>query len=505
MADTLETEIKLAATPGMLALLRDHPALAGKDSSALLTTTYFDTEDARLNRAGIALRIRESADQRELTVKISAVPNMTTRRNEWTVPTRRDHPDIPSLPAKARELIAPVLGNLKLAPVAQTTIERLARRVKHCRSTIEIAFDRGDIHADTNSEPICELELELKSGELADLLALALKLPLGPNLQWSTRPKGERCHALAYDIPARAVRAGPIVLTPTQDVASGFRAIGWNCLEQLLANYPLVIASGDSEAVHQSRVAIRRLRAAMALFRKIVKGRKMRVLRAELRAVATQLGKVRDLDVLLDRIGPNTLPDDQEAAELFTHLRMRRQAALDASKAMLCSDQFQHLVMQVAFWLEAGAWTERCADGGGTLGPFAAEVLARRRRKLRRKAKHLGKLSDRARHRARIEAKKLRYGMGFFDSLYDHEDAGESKQLTKALGRLQDQLGTLNDMTTIEKKRSDLFDDLDPLTAAKLSAKLNNLDTKADALRAKLIKSAKKALARVRKADLPAA
>ncbi|MDD3800307.1 MAG: CHAD domain-containing protein, partial [Novosphingobium sp.] len=395
-----------------------------------------------------------------------------------------------------------ILGNLELQPLAETRIARTTRRLHHGQSRIEAAFDQGEIVAGDRSEPVCEIELELLSGQFPDLAALALELPLGPELRWSVAAKGERGHALAYGIAPKPVHPRPVVLSPAQDVGSAFRAIGWNCLEQLLANYPLVLGHADPEAIHQARVAIRRLRAAMVLFRKVVRDKQTPVLRAELKAAAARLGAVRDLDVLLQRIAPAAAPDDADAAELLAHLRARRETALHKAQTMLAGEQFQRVLMQVALWLEAGKWLQRldASGGGGPLEPFVAKVLRRRRSKLRRMSRHLARIDDRARHKVRIEAKKLRYGVAFFASLYDSAQTDEIRRFAKALSRIQDRLGTLNDMVTAEAHRAALFAGLDPITAARLDAKLVQLDEAAGPGRARLLKSARKALARVGKA-----
>ncbi|OCC22471.1 hypothetical protein MB02_16560 [Croceicoccus estronivorus] len=499
MADPVETEIKLAAAPSMLARLQDHPALAGKETKSELTTTYFDTADSQLHKAGMALRIRQSGSSREATLKLASPTSSHVKRREWTVPVDSDIPDVGAFPAPARALLAPVLGNLKLQPVATTRVSRTTRHLKHGQSAIEVAFDQGEIVAGNLTEPVSELELELLSGRFPDLAALALQLPLGPELRWSVAAKGQRGHALAYGIAPTPVHASAVTLTPEQDVATGFRAIAWNCLEQLLDNYPLVLAAADPEAIHQSRVAIRRLRAAMILFRKIVKDEQASLLRSELKAATSQLGAVRDLDVLLERVATKARPEDPDAVELLTHLQARRKATLNTAQKLLSSEQFQRLLLQIALWVEAGQWTERSAarGGDGPLEPFVAKVLKRRRRKLRRIGRNLDRIDDPARHRVRIEAKKLRYGVAFFASLYAGAADSEIGGFAKALAKLQDRLGELNDMAVAQTHRMALFKGLDPITAARLQAKLELLEKDTERQRDSLIRSARKALARV--------
>ena len=148
------------------------------------------------------------------------------------------------------------------------------------------------------------------------------------------------------------------------NAAQGFQAIAWNCLEQLLTNYPLVIASGSAEGVHQSRVAIRRLRAAWSLFGDVADDDAATALRAELKAVATGLGPARDLHVLLGRIASAAASGDNDVSELQAHLSARRDAAVQSAQALLAAIPFQRLLLKLAGWIENGEWLARKSETG---------------------------------------------------------------------------------------------------------------------------------------------
>ena len=192
MAEGLETELKLVASPAMLLHLRDHPALAGKDSTLTLVTSYFDTPDGALHRRHAALRLREASGRCEQTFKTKAKGRGSLHRGEWNAPVTGATPDPAAFPAEARELIEALLDGAEPQPLAVTRIERTTRRLRYHGSTIEAAFDFGTVEAGNRSEPASELELELIKGQPADLFALARELPLGPELAWSVESKGER-------------------------------------------------------------------------------------------------------------------------------------------------------------------------------------------------------------------------------------------------------------------------------------------------------------------------
>jgi inorganic triphosphatase YgiF len=492
MADGLETELKLVASPAMLLHLRGHPLLAGKDRPLTLVTRYFDTADGALHKSGATLRLRDGGAHGEQTFKSAAKGGGSVRRGEWNVPVTGAVPDPASFPAQARKTLETLLGGAPLQPLAVTRIERTTRRLRFGTSTLEAAFDFGTVEAGKRSEPVCELELELVKGSAADLFALAQQLPLGPELGWSIESKGERGHALALALPFAAIRASNVALSPAMDVAQGFQAIAWNCLAQLLGNYREVIASGDPDAVHQSRVAIRRLRAAFSLFGTHIADDHSPVFRAEWQAAAAGLGPARDFHVLIERVEAAAAESGDDTDDLIQRLRGKRAAATRAAQTMLAGTAFQHLLVRFAEWLEHGM-----PHDARPIADFAEDTLARRRRKLV-KGKPLDEMSDDALHERRIKGKKLRYAAEFFAALYPGEDARKARRaFTKALGSLQDHLGSVHDLAVAHDQRESLFADLEPITGAGLSAQLAELLDRHGPSRKQLIRSATKALDRV--------
>lgn len=495
MTAPLETEIKLVASPAMMAILRDHPVLAGKDRTATLEATYFDTIGGRLGGSGASLRIRTKGTEKEQTFKIGGAAGGAIRRSEWNVPASGESPDALLFPPLAQRALKRLTDGLAIMPIASVTVERTSRRIKAGRSSIEIAFDQGEIRAEGRTSRFCEVELELVKGRLADVLTLVSKLPLGPELAWSTRSKADRCRGLAFDQQPQSEGAERIVLGRSMNMAEGFGAIAWACLEHLLANYPLVVDGGHTGAVHQCRVAVRRLRAAFSLFKTVVGDDALPVIGAELKSVAGVLGAVRDLDVLLARVSGGSGEEGcEELTELQQHLSAGRAVAVAAAGEAVSSPRFQQLLFELALWIEAGAWRSSPLLNQ-PLAPFAAEILNRRRRMLLRAGRKLRNLSDGKRHRLRIAAKKLRYAAEFFAALFT---AGRGRREYKAfhasLVRLQDSLGELNDQSVATANRSVMFTDNDPILAARLEALMDVLLVPQTRSAKKLLKRSERAL-----------
>ena len=312
------------------------------------------------------------------------------------------------------------------------------------------------------------------------------------------RAKGAARLAALTPAPAFApTPARPVQLDPQMSARDGFRAIACNCLEQLLANYPLVVATGDAEGLHQARVAIRRLRAACTVFRKVTDDRQAAVLRAEWKAAAHRLGPARDLQVLCDLVAADLAAGDQDCRDLLAHLSLRRDAAVRDAQEMLAGPAFQGLLIEFASWLEEGDWLAPSPTGHADepMAAFARHAVSHGLEKVLREGKQLAKMSDSERHRLRIKVKKLRYAVGFFASLQSEgEGAAGQKALAQALGRLQDSLGELNDMAMAQRDAEAGFADLDPISRARFAAQLQNvLEGKAHSRR-RLMKAAQQAL-----------
>jgi triphosphatase len=509
MTQPIETELKLTATPAMLGELRAHPLLAGRETSGTLVTSYFDTLAGRLHQAGASLRIRSQGRRREQTLKLASPGGAAVRRQEFTAPLAGDLPELAGFPGEAVAELARLTGGQPLPLLGMTRITRGMRRIRYRESRIEVAFDTGSIAAGDRTQLVCEVELELLDGKLADVLALALKLPLGGELGWSVVSKAARCHALAFDRPLPAARAEPIALTPGMTITQGFRAIGWGCLNQLLANTPLIAGSGDPEAVHQGRVAIRRLRAGFSLFGESVADDAVVGFRAELGAAASVMGPLRDLDVIIARLEATADDhrdvEDQPFTTLARHLAQLRCAALEPVQAMLAGKAFQHLLLGFALWLEqslgqsADPWLAASghAAGDAPLGPFVAHVLARRHRRLKHARGKLGGMTDTELHKLRIAVKKLRYAAEFFVPLCMGKDARrDARAQAKVLGELQDKLGDIHDLAVEAAGREALFAGLDPLEAAALASQLDlRLGASHDS-RGKVLKQAEQLLDR---------
>lgn len=261
----------------------------------------------------------------------------------------------------------------------------------------------------------------------------------GPNLAGRTGP-----------VSAHPVAAHPVALDTKVTAGVAFTTIAHACLEHFAGNRAAV-AAGDAEGVHQMRVGLRRMAAAMSFFKKLLGDGESRRVKRELKWLLGELGPVRDIDVLIDEtVAPlqRQRIDGRALTALKGELRTRRRTRLARAKDAVASARYRLLVRDIGIWAAAGAWTDS-RETSGSAHPFADAEFARRQKKLAKKLKKLATLDPLRRHKLRIAAKKLRYAEEFFADLYDgHHAHRRLKRHDKALKTLQSALGKLNDMRT---------------------------------------------------------
>ena len=228
------------------------------------------------------------------------------------------------------------------------------------------------------------------------------------------------------------LKAGPPPLRPSMGSEEALKAIVASCLAHYRANEGQLLASGDGEALHQSRVALRRMRSALSLIAPLLPpDRKMKKRRKALKRLAQAFGAVRELDVVAGRCDP------AGRAALSGH----REEAFERLARRLGRRKTRRLLDKLSDW--------SATPSAGDSRQWAAALLDQRLDRVRRKGAGLCVVSAKKRHKLRIELKKLRYGAEFFEQLYASDKARRrSKSFLETLPSLQDVLGELNDLAT---------------------------------------------------------
>jgi CHAD domain-containing protein len=234
-------------------------------------------------------------------------------------------------------------------------------------------------------------------------------------------------------------------LNPVMACDTAFRVVARRCLADLTANHAAT-CMGDAEPLHQMRVALARLGAAISFFSPMIADSQRKRIRAELKWLHGQLGAVRDLDVAIGRLETSSKQGPQDyrswkAKRAESHRRMVR---------ALRSARYRHLIKSASGWVESGPWSTKkrkqsVERRASPIAAYSADKLMRWQGKLLKKSRKLRDMSAKKRHRLRLLNKKCYYSTEFFVDLFRNEGLFRQQAALKHLRQAQKSLGQLND------------------------------------------------------------
>lgn len=446
---TREVELKLEVDPDDIPLLRQDPVLAGTQShSDNQVTVYYDTAETSLKKHGFTLRVRSAGKRFVQTVK--PIPDTVglMSREEVECEVRSMEPDLRSL---AQHPLHALLGDgtsKQLVPLIRSDVTRTSWQVDRRNGRMQLDLDDGTVSAGERSHSFAELELELIEGAPSSLIVAARRLSDHVPVRLGVLSKAERGYLLAKGALGKVSKAAPVHVGAGMSVGTAFELIVHACLKHYRLNEPLVIQRCKAPALHQTRVAMRRLRAALSLFRPAIEDVEFQHLRDELRWFTAQLGNARNLDVYLQ----GELGADERADAI-----KERAGAYDVVIDAMNSHKFRRLLIDLVGWVAIGAW-RKGRPASRPIAPFANKRLDKLWRSIVGAGRDVMHMDEHARHRLRIQVKKLRYAIEFLRGLYPHSKDAEHR-FAAAVEELQESLGKLNDMVTARGMRGAPADD----------------------------------------------
>ncbi|WP_043351686.1 CYTH and CHAD domain-containing protein [Methylobacterium sp. B1] len=449
-----EVELKLDCAGPDLTALASHPRLkhAATAEPERLVTTYYDTPDGALREAGLTLRVRAKGGRHVQTVKAGSGGVGLFDRAEWETEIAGEAPDRAAWADTAAERILRK-ADAPLERVFSTVVMRREIPVEEGTSRILVTLDEGQVETARGHAPLCEVELELQDGDPADLFVLAQSLAETVPLRLGVRAKSAVGYALLDGRGPAVVKAEPVDLPEGASAGDVFRHVARACLRHMRLNETAFLEGGrPPEALHQIRVSLRRLRSALSLFGPMLQADPRAAgFNDSIKQVTEPFGHARNLDVFLSDTLPDLAkqrPDEPGLDALRQRAEAERAVAYEAVMATLESPRWRALIIDLAGWVEAGSWADG-PDAAVDGRHFAAQVLDKARSRLKKRGRGLRHLDPHTRHRARIAAKKLRYGAEFFADLYRKKKAvRRQEKFGAALSDLQDHLGALNDLET---------------------------------------------------------
>ncbi len=452
----LEREVKLGAGPAF-----HLPELGGVVEGATvgppevlrLETVYHDTPDLRLARWGVSLRHRAGEGW---TLKLAAVPGPAgssghlLERNELTYPGGPKKP-----PDAALAVVRAFVRRSSIVPVARlSTVRRRVRLSDPAGHRLaEVVDDEVSVRDGRRvATRFREIEVEVPdapadqgaNGRPAVLDPLVNRLRTAGAGAPDPTPKHVRALGPRALEPPEIAPVRVLADSPAREVIKSAFAEG---VASLLRHDPLVRTSGDPEAVHQARVATRKLRSHLRTFAPLLDPEWVEPLRTELGWLGLALGAVRDREVLLERLRERTkgLPEgDRRAAESLlstlaqeiTDLRKKLMADLDSERYI------ELLERLVAAALDPKTTADAEVAGVGTVPLLATGPWRRLRSAVRQLPENA---SDPELHRIRILAKRARYAAEAVAAV-----APGALNFAKAAAKLQTVLGEHQDSVTAQ-------------------------------------------------------
>lgn len=451
---TQQIALKLEVAEDRHSLLLRHPVLAKAVAREQhhLVSIYYDTGRMALRRAEILLRLRKHGASWQQTVKRQEESDGgLTRRPEWQAPYL-NHFDFSHVDdAELRDWLQRDKISSRFAAVFETNIRRTVWQLDRDSDTrILVKLDRGWIASNGRRETISELELQLMAGSIDSLYTLALELAQRQALPPLLLSKADRGYRLFQNTSTGPVKAGDVPIDAEDTPLAALRLIALDCLSHLQLNHHGAVHSDDPEYVHQMRVATRRLRAALRMFRPVVPPGFAEQLVPPMREMMQALGQARDLDVLMAEIvAPvaSALPDDPRLTDLASAITNRLYASRANIRHVLRQPGYSQLLLTAGSLLQRAPFVEPPSTGDEP-----SSLLHFADRRLRRQLKKILELADAARvdyppslHELRIGIKRLRYAIEFFGPMIPGKSAAAA---IKRLAGLQEELGQLNDLAS---------------------------------------------------------
>jgi inorganic triphosphatase YgiF len=446
--------------------LRPYTISPGKDERH--HDTLLDTKDRAISDAGYALRIREAGKRRILTLKGPPLGQAEVHRREEIeadldvdalTSEKRRRVSRARWPEPIKSRVSELVGEEPLQPLLYDDIHRTTWTVKLAGQVVaELAYDVGAVSANGKSDAINELEIELKgAGSEADLHALGEKFSSLAALEPESRTKLSRGLAL---LPRLRPDPG------RRDLHGLARESIGAALRKYHKREHDARVGEDPEGVHDVRVAVRRLRSALALLEDApgFDANDLKRWRKRLKELAAALGSVRDLDVQLGRLSAY-LDEHSELRDglqpLWDRMAAEREEARVAMLDALDSGKIRDALRTLhGFATEAPG--ESDDEAPALVRHFAGGAIWRRYEDVLRHECSLPTDSAPALHEIRIACKRLRYAL----EMFAHAFGAGVDPLIATLVATQDCLGAHQDCVVargyLEQLRADSADERAP-------------------------------------------
>ena len=456
----MEIELKLRlVNPDDLAKLLSHSQLSALSGGQppichRLETTYFDTPSLSLLRDHLSFRLRREETSWVATVKADGDGDGGLhQREEYNLTYHENAASITPFCATAiGPRLTAALGEEALQPIFTTNFDRYLFQLTLPEDTlVELAVDQGEIQAGTQRLPFAEVELELKQGDVRQLLQLGSQLadtvPLFPEAD-SKWDRGARLAAL--NVPP-AARAGKRLKKAafSQDARLALSKLAIEQIHRVIDSQQKFLDCPEApESVHQLRISLRRLRALLSFCKPLLPPATFATCQESLRDWGKTLEALRATDVLL-ATWAQLIPHHPPApggprATLVEILQQSRPQLLAPLLAAMSLGQYTPLLLNL--WSHMAEWPLADTPPVPPLADYLDHRLIRWLQHLRSAGAHLDFSDPQTVHQLRIQGKKLRYVL---EIMAPSLGTRRSRLVNERLKRLQDHLGNVHDALTL--------------------------------------------------------
>jgi CHAD domain-containing protein len=405
---------------------------------------YFDTADGRLRRAGFGFV--ESRDEEGAALVVVPLALDATASESVSLSPGSAFDPSGGIPVALAERLGPLIGRRSLVRTVEvhTHIQPILLRL-HGHPLVRVTLEESTVTA-VGIEPRVVHAVSIEPMEPSDADLSGLVEAMAEACALTPAPASAALDAMRFaGLPIeRTLELGPTRIDRTMTIGEAAFAVLRRQLAAAWSHEPGVRLGLDPEALHDFRVAIRRMRAAIDLYERVLPARIVRLLPL-LEWLTRGTGDVRDLDVQLANLArwSESMVEEDRAAlsALVTTLSRKRKRARGRMLRLLDSRRAELLFARAAHALRRGP-SPRSVEARRPVLDAAAELILGRHRKFVRRARRLSSSSaPEDFHRVRIRAKRLRYAIEF------HDDAiGEpAERFTRRLASIQDVLGRHQD------------------------------------------------------------
>jgi len=387
-----EIELKFFVSPDFSKTLKEKLANEKvlQHSCRELGNTYFDTPDNWLRQHDTGLRIRRFDDVFVQTVKTAGrVVAGLHQRPEYNAEHNCNTPDLSLHPSdiwpsgKENQVL-----QSELVGIFSTDFTREQWLVSMADgSQVEVAFDQGSVSADGKETPICEVELELKSGQTDALFNLARVFCEHGGIRLGNLSKAARGYRLAQDYQGDTERPLSLVETrATDNVEYCLIQSLEHALEHWHYHEQIYFERDSFAALHEISYAICFIRQILTVFGGIVPRRASAIIRQELNWLEEELSWLKSadyLDELMDDKGHVLRKLDAQKG-LLEQLQEQRDElpTREHSLKLLQSARYTKLLLDLSRWILTRGWQPFLDDKARdkmaqAIRPFAAKQLDR--------------------------------------------------------------------------------------------------------------------------------